>query len=421
MNPFLANLIPESNRLEASFARAGTTLLESAYAADSGFVGAFIDADEEPDWARRAARYLADEFVYDTPGRLKYFGDVLPALTDDGAGQVLANWRYALEAWEAGGRQGPEPYSNFQAYGSCVDCSAAEHESGLLGWRAVRPEYREEWRHAAAWYKYAERGYCSDGWNGSGIATVARRVGVAFRTRYEIDGHTVDFTDNAENERIVARTWCRSGIPSWLKTYTAQHHAYEDGAITRWQGGIKALRTLFAAGGVLHTSGRRTSGGSKPFTIGSVGPHMQSAVGCDDSDEFRKFCRDVIKVAPRENDFPVVLHQTWGAGWRGECADKYWPGWWGLKPQGAWVWWASDVLNRLSCDYAWLPLVKGFSREEPEPQPERAPEIGGELYAERVGDRVAIRGELALDKWRYIAVPVTAGGTRFRIIPKPEL
>ena len=147
MNPFLANLIPDSNRLEVAFARAGTktNLLEAAYAPDSGFIGAFIDADGQPSWARRAARYMADEFLYDTPGRLKYFGDVLPGLTDDGAGKVLANWRHALEAWEANGRQGPAPFSNDQDYGSCTDASAAEHECSLFGWRAARPEFREQW------------------------------------------------------------------------------------------------------------------------------------------------------------------------------------------------------------------------------------------------------------------------------------
>lgn len=430
-NLFLANLIPESNRLEVAFAarNVATALLQDLYAPSSGFVGVFLDEEGQPDWARRAARYLADEFLHDTPGKTKLFGDVLSSLTDDGAGQCHPNWRYALDAWIAGGRKGVEPYSAQQDRGSCVDASCGEHETALFGYRAAKmPEVNEEYRHAAAWYKYAERGYCSDGWNGSGIATVARRVGAAFRMKYALDGHEVDFTDDDANEQLVARTWCRTGIPTWLKEHTSQHHAYQDGAITKFEGGVQELRALFAAGGVIHTSGTRTSGGSKPFTIGSVGPHMQSGVGCDDSDQFRQFCQDVIGVKSRADDFPVVMNQTWGSGWRGECADQYWPSWWGPQPQGAWVWWASDVIDRLNCDYAWLPRVQGFPRATPAPVPiptpvGKAPEIVGALRAEQLPAGIAIRGELSLtldsQTWRYIAVP--AGGREYRLEEKPQL
>jgi len=429
-NAFLANLIPDSNRIEVAFANraAATSLLEGLYAESSGFVGVFIDEDGQPSWARRAARYLADEFMHDTPGRIKLFGDVLSTIGDDGAGQCLPNWRYALDAWIAGGRQGVEPYTAQQDYGSCVDASCGEHETVLTGYRAAKmPEVNEEWRLSSAWYKYADRDYCSDGWNGSGIATVAKRVGMAFRTKYEIGSNSVDFTDDDANERTVARTWCRSGIPAWLKEHTSKNHAYEDGAITQFDGGVKELRAMFAAGGVIHTSGTRTSGGSKPFTLGRVGPHMQSGIGCDDSDEFRKFCKDVIGVSPRANDFPVVMNQTWGSGWRGECADKYWPSWWGPKPQGAWVWWASDVINLLSCDYAWLPRVKGFQRTTPlPPTPDptkRAPVLVGHLRAEPLPHGIAVRGEISLTQadrtWYYIAVPT--GDGLYALEEKPQL
>jgi hypothetical protein len=394
IDQFLSRLIPEDNLADLRFAHAAwskpdvmAALYDYAPAADrdvlrqSRFIGVFIDADTEPQWARRAARYLHDQFTHEAQTRVKLFGDVLPSIADDGAGKCLVNFRHAMDLWEAGGRQGVEPYTAEQDYGSCVDASVGEHECSLFGWRAVRLEFREEWRHSSAWYKYAERGYCSDGWNGSGAATAAYKVGCAFRIPYAIGGNSVDFNGDDENERIVARTWCRSGVPSWLKSYTLANHAYEDGAITRFQGGVKELRAAFAAGGVIHTSGTRTSGGSRPFTIGSVGPHMQSAVGCDDSDEFRKFCREAIGVTPRADDFPVVLMQTWGKGWRGECADAYWPTWWGRKPQGAWVWWASDVIKRLSCDYVWLPRVKGFpaSNPPPPPPPSGLPRIDGVL------------------------------------------
>lgn len=470
-NTFLRDLIPESNRIEVAFASrpAATELLQSLYDAGSGFVGVFIDADDQPTWARRAARYLRDEFRHDTPGKVKAFGDVSRMLAD-GGGQCLPNFRHALDAWFARRRQGVEPYTLQQDRGSCVDASGGEGETGLVGWRAAHPAILtsrgnvvEQYLHPCGWYQYGNRGYCSDGWNGYGRATVARKVGIAFRVKYAIGDNSIDFTDDDQNEQIVARTWCRSGIPAWLAGHTAANHGYEDGAITEFQesGGKAEMLKLFAAGGFLHTSGTRTSGGAKPFTIGSVGPHMQTAAGCDDSDNFRTFCRGVLDVPPRADDFPVIIHQTWGAGWRGECADKYWPfgtdasgkvwtmadvkaaqeaaaftdqtlaelnaGWgWGWKPQGAWVWWASDVLSRLSCDIAYLPRVKGFPSTEPSPAPPpstRAPEILGALRAEPLPAGIAIRGELSLTHagttWRYIAVP--AGDRSYRLEEKPRL
>jgi hypothetical protein len=370
---------------------------------------------------------------------------------------------------------GLRPYGKAQNYGSCVDASCAEHEDSLFGWRAAHPAFlrdrgqkREIWKHSAAWYKYCERGYCSDGWNGSGCASAAYKVGAAFTIRYEIGSNSIDFSDENDNERIVARSWCRSGVPSWLKDYTLEHHSYEDGAITRFNGGIKELLTLFANGGVIHTSGTRTSGGSKPFSIGSVGPHMQSGVGGDDSDFFREFCQQTIGVSPRDDDFPVIMNQTWGPGWRGECADRYWPfgmdadgrvwtqadinqamqagianldffnqfndTWgWGPKPEGAWVWWASDVLRRLSCDYGWLPWVTGFPTDDPiPPEPSLAPKFNdGTLFAVTEDGRIIIESTPGKEPkltipanhpggtFAYVTKPV--GNDRFVLVPKPDL
>jgi hypothetical protein len=423
----LANLIPDSNVFSVPLLprNAGkANVLESLYSYEvpNRFCGAFFDSDECPDWARRIARYNRADFHDNTPGRLKRYSEIASSL-ESGEGQSFPTFRHALDAWIAGGRQGVEPYTCNQDYGSCVDACTAEQESALLGWRAARSEFNEEWKYASAWYKYADRGYCSDGWNGAGVAAVARRVGVAFRIKYDLPGGSVDFTDDNKNEQIVARQWCRSGIPAWLKTHTQANHAYEDGAITEFDGtSVADVRAVLNAGGVLQTGGTNTSGGSRPFTIGRVGPHMQTVVGGDDSESFRKFCNDVIGVKPRDNDFPVVFNQTWGAGWSGECADRYWPDWWGTKPQGAWVWWASDLLRYFRGDiWAWLPRVKGFARTTPPPPPPPTPTIpiNGTLSAEQVGSIIAIRGTLESQGKFYIVEPDGAG--KYRVVPKPVL
>ena len=451
---FLQKTIPEDNVVDLMFAKgtpAQMTSLEALYDPATKLILCFSADDEEsPDWARKAGKYLDDQFTSPDNGEgphTKLFGDVIPKLYDDGAGKVNMNCRHALEFWKEH-NQGLAPYKKSQGYGSCVDASCAEHEDALFGYRAAHPEFlrernqkREIWKYSAAWYKYANRGYCSDGWNGSGCASVAYKIGAAFTIKYEVGGNSVSFEDENKNERIVAREWCRRGVPDWLAEYTQEHHAYEDGAITRFQGGRSELRRLFANGGVIHTSGRRTSGGSKPFSIGSVGPHMQSGVGCDDSDDFRRFCESTIGVRPRDDDFPVVMNQTWGGGWRGECADRYWPfgtdlegkiwswydfknamasgrlsfsmlsmfddGWgWGPKPEGAWVWWASDVLNRLSCDYGWLPWVTGFPTDDPVPPPPGDhPPIHDFLYIEDDIVEGEVRLELPDKMYKYVCIP----------------
>jgi len=412
MNQVLANLIPDDNvadmRLFGDVGNGGGNIMaDVVYSPSSNFIGTFIDDDESPSWARISARYLDDEFLHDTPGRIKYFGDVLPQLENDGAGECWPVFAAGFAAWERANQPCPPPYARDQDRGSCVAMSAAEHMAALLGWRIIHGGFDEVYKFDPSCLWYAGRGYCSDGWNGGGCASIALRTGAVFRTIYGSGSNSVDLRDEDGDEQVAARTWCRTGIKSWLSDISSKAHPFEDGAITRWQGGMKELRALFAAGGVIHTSGRRTSGGSKPFTIGSVGPHMQSGVGCDDSDDFRRFCQDVIGVQPRDDDFPVVMNQTWSTElgqWRGECAPQYWPEWWGRQPAGAWVWWASDVLSRLSCDYAWLPRVKGFLSDSPLP-PTPTPNLTGEMYAEQVGDIIAIRGVTSLDEHRWIAIP----------------
>lgn len=459
MSDYLRRLVPDSNRLEVAFAshnhnHAGK-LLEAMYAEVSGFVGAFLDRDDQPTWARRAAEYLKHEFFDDTPGRIKLFSDMEPALAV-GDGGTYINCRHALNMWVKGGRKGPMPFGLFQDYGSCVDACKAEGCDTLLGWRAAQPSFREVFLHPAAWYDYANRGYCSDGWTGSGSATQARRNGLAFRIKYDLAGNSVDFTDDDKNEQIVARTWCRTGIPDWLLNHTRANHAFEDGAITAFNTGVPELLKVFKAGGFVHCGGTRTSGGSRPFTPGRVGPHMQTGHGGDDSDNFRKFCQDVIGVPAKPNDFPVAMGQTWGPGWSGECADRYWPfgtdasgkvwtmadvktglsagtiddaftfdlqtRWgWGWKPEGAWVCWASWLLQDI--EYAWLPMVRGFPGT-PSPEPvSQHPQIVSRVRVDQVGQVPAVRGGVALtlDGKLYEWIYTPNGDSTYSLIPKPSM
>lgn len=369
----LAGLIPTSNviSIPAMFGAGALTALQAAYNPDvSSFIGVFLTNNPDmPKWAKDIAEWDKREFHKDNPNKITLFGDVCPELAGaNGENEAFPNWRYAIEQWIANGRIGVEPYTCNQDYGSCVDASASEHTTTMLGYRAAIPSLQEKYIDAAAWYWYGDRGFCSDGWTGSACASVALRRGIAFRKKYVIGSNEVDFTDDNKNENIVARQWCRNGIPSYMSDYTQTNHPFEEGSITEFNGGIVELRTLLANGGVLHTGGVKTSGGSKPFQVGRVGPHMQSVIGGDHSENYRKFAKDVIGVTLLENDFACVFHQIWGAGWSGQTAKEFWPDWWGPQPEGAWTWKASDVIRYFAGDmYAWLPRFKGIKDESPVP------------------------------------------------------
>jgi hypothetical protein len=404
----LSHLIPSRNTFSAEPMTPATSavVLSSLYSDSGGFVGAFCaNSERGPTWANRVANYDRDEFRHDTPGNIKRFSELPTARIQPGAGKGQRSivWRHALEQWRKNGSEGPLPFSCYQDYGSCVDAEASERITAMAGWRAAQPTLRERFRRAAAWYRYANRGFCSDGWSGWACAKVALQIGVAWRQKYD-EG---DFEDDDKNEQIVARTWCRNGVPKSLAERTQREHPHKDGSITDFDGGMEGLRDVLLAGGTIATGGVVTSGGSRPFTPGRVGPHMQGIGGFDDTDEYRKFIKDRMGYTLPENDFALVFNQTWGEGWSGECADQYWPDFWGEKPQGAWVCLASWALRNFEGDMlAWLPDFVGVADPNPvPPNPVPPPAPPGPIPP----SGVVVGGQVTLNGKAYI------------LVPKPEL
>lgn len=413
MHP-LANLIPSSNAfaIPAGLRAAGPTL-EGFYSPASRFVGAFCTNSEAgPEWANRIARYSRDEFHANSPGKQKRYGDVHSSLSRADSGDYLV-YRHALELYNPADGQ-IEPYTAFQDYGSCVDACFGELGTSFVGWRARQPQLRERYRVACAWWLYAFRGYCSDGWDGFSLATKARQYGIMFREKYTNGSTTVNFFDDNANEQYVARGVCRSGPPDWL---LAQAHPIDDGANFEFESlDVSDALDVFAAGGGLHFGGVRTSGGSRPFTYGPVGPHQQSAKGASNSEATRRFCQDTIGVKLADNDAAVVCGQTWGPGWSGECAAKYWPPHFGPKPEGAWIASLSWLLKTFRGDIiGWLPRIKGFTDPNPpapptptpHPVPTPVPPVPGPA------DRVSIEGTLS--------VKIGDRTHSFIVVPKPTL
>ena len=383
----LAKLIPASNSFQlTAMSPDRADVLERIYR--DGFAGCFLEEWETASNLTRVAKWDRDEFMYDTPGKRKWFSDVVDSL-GDGDGECHINTKPAFEAWQRDGQGDRHPFRIYQDYGDCVDASLVELFAQFLGVRSNDPTSREVFRYLPAFYAYAERGYCQHGWTLSAAATVYRRIGLCLAKQIEVAGNTLDWRAEDASENAVAREYCRRGLPTWLTEWTAKTFPFEDGAITRFDCDRTSLKKLFAAGGGLHTGGTRTSGSSKPFVVGRVGPHAQSFVGYDDSEQCRQFYTS-LGFRYKDDDFPVVAHQTWGGGWSKEVGDPYWPSWWGPKPQGAWVWLASQLCDHLGGgSYAYLPMVKGFPSDDPQPDPDPVPDpmkvptfVGGDLIVD---------------------------------------
>lgn len=380
-NPNAAK-IPASNvlSLPAMLAASGNAAMEMAYsyqpsgmsaAVRSSFVGSFCRKnDDMPSWARDYAQWDYENFLKNTPGKLKRYSDIDSQLAAGDALDYL-NYVAAWDMWDKDGRVGPEPYTTQQDYGSCVDASTTELLTALLGYRASIPANRERFTRPAAWYFYANRGYCGDGWYFGALAAVAMQTGMALRQPYTYGSKSVDFTGDDQNEQVVARTWCRGGIPDDMEAITRATMPFEDGAFVEFDSSRPMdMLKVFAAGGGFNTGGTNTSGGHKPYTVGRVGGHEQSSVGALNSEAWRKFSQDTIGVKLADDDFAVVMNQTWGAGFSGEVGDQYWPSWLGHKPQGAWIWKMSDIIRYFRGDiWCVLPRFKGVPDPNPQPVP----------------------------------------------------
>jgi hypothetical protein len=409
----LAHLIPVSNQFSVPTLRSNAMALTNAVEAiyDSGeFQGCFIE--DAGGWQARIVRYDNDEFMAETEGP-KLFSEIhdsIPANEGDG-GHVYS--QLAFDAWQRDGKGSEQPYSIFQDSGICVDSSNVEMKWGLIGYLVAKSGGRFSMPWGPAHYAYAERGSCGQGWTLGACATVNQRVGICPAMLIEVGGNRLDFDGENKHERTVTSTWCRSGIPSWLKSWTVENFSFASDAITMFDGGLDALFKLFQNGGQLHHGSNATSGGSSPDSWKRIGGHAQTTFGGDKSERTVRFFSDLGYRLKDSRDFWVPTHQTWGS-WSGQTAAKFWPPWWGPQPQGAWVSRASSLLSNVRGMYAYLPRFKWFSGSGPvvpPPFPTGGITLDGTLRADNGSP---IRGTLTATckdgQNQFIIVPDGSGG-----------
>jgi hypothetical protein len=290
---------------------------------------------------------------------------------------------------------------------------------GLIGYLVSKSAGKFSMPWGPSHYAYAERGSCGQGWSTSACATVNSRVGICPAMPIEVGGNRLDFDGENKHERTVTSTWCRSGIPAWLKAWTVERFAFAPEAITQFDGGLDSLLKRFSAGGHLHHGSNATSGGSTPDSWKRIGGHAQTTFGGDRSERTVKWFTDLGYRLTVPGDFWVATHQTWGSSFSGAAAAKFWPAWWGPQPQGAWISRASSLLDNVRGTYAYLPRFAWFPGSGPvtPPPPSSAITMDGSLYAK---GGIPISGILTAkcgpDQQEFIIVPTGTGA--YKPIPK---
>lgn len=310
------DLVPSNNRLDyylkvtpAKFGESYQTVkqkmgqaLFEAYR--DGFVGCFINDSEQPDYAKKIARFEHDRFVSEAPYP-SFSANCNVLSTNAGKGKRAINWNFALKL-------DPTAFDGAQNYGNCTFASMGwEGVTALMGTRVLGMKKEESWKakHGCAWY--STRGHCGAGSALSQAASAMLHLGLQLRLPY-LNGK-YDFTNEDDDERYGASTWCRSGPPSDLIEVTSKNKmktiTYMDDT------SVEACMDVLNNGGTIHTGSNWTGTDGDP--IGSrrrIGAHAQMCLGYDDTDEFKDWYKE--KTGKTLNEPVFITGQTWG------CYDK---------------------------------------------------------------------------------------------------
>lgn len=405
-----ADLIPDQDFSLSAIpgGRTKAAALDAAYR--NGLSGCWIPGEDSS--MEKVVRYAEHE-LRDTLGRNSFTFDraiesQLTADTDTEYGYVAS--KDAYEQWESGADELADDwlFGVQQNWGDCVDAHLVEILQGLLGTRAADPENYEVFRWLATWWSYAFRGYCSHGWSIYDAANVILKHGYCLAMP-EIAG--IPYLTEQQGETAVARSWCRSGPPRAMQDFVdSMGWRFEPGAITKFDGGVDALKDVIRLKGQVSTGSNCTARNGIPGEIKRIGGHAQGLFGGEWSDRILEWFASKGIRRFSEDDFPCVVHQTWSLGtnqWSGETDDKYWPPWWGPKPPGAWILSARQAVSSLfRSAVVYLPQLKGTPKEGPPSPPEPKPEtVHGKLYVNEWG----ISGDISVDTddgdASYIFVP----------------
>jgi hypothetical protein len=304
----------------------------------------YLDQPGEPEWVRAIAREEAARFDHLSRGVPRPVAGNFPR---GGRGKRAVYWNYALR-WD----DDPTPcYSIRQNMGNCTAASGGDVTYTLLYGVAVYKLGRSyQWRGCGSSSFYMFRGHRSAGMALSTLATAHNRYGTPWRISYP---GGPDLTDT-----ITDQNYGRDNSSSQPAGFLAQTSKCPTGRIERFSGGVDEAIAVLFAGGALHTGSTATWSSGNPIgRAANVGPHAQTCIGYDDTDEMKQ--RFGI-------DEPLFFFdQTWGGSVTSYVKSGWVEEWWGRRTDGIGIipWSAARRLIQATC-YAYYPDgLTGFPQE----------------------------------------------------------
>jgi len=327
----------------------GTADYDPEAAAMAGQIGCYLDEDGQPAWAREKAR--EGDAAFAAAGGQDTERAFPRSFAGEGKGKRAVYWNYAL-------RFDGDPLQVFaikQITGNCVAASAGDVAlTHLLGVSIFLLKKPYEWEGPGSTVFYSRRGHCGQGANLGTIAAAHLEDGAAYRKVYA--GGKYDLRDTIADQKLGMQQ-CRNPKSSLADLWTETRRT-PVGNVARFEGGAAEAMDILYAGGALHTGSTATASrdGDPVCSGGRVGPHAQTCIGYDDTEEFRQWYRQQTGKTLTE---PVFLFdQTWGDA---PYVKSNWPAHlWGKQTRGMFVLRWTDAKRLIGGGtYAYWPDLKG--------------------------------------------------------------
>lgn len=322
----IGHFAPISVPLQMGVRRIASEITADAYR--RGFVGCFTDDNNQPEWARKIARYRGDIFMHetDTPMLEDQF-NIHGVVLKSGEGKRGFPLNLARQF-------NPICLMGNQNYGNCTACSLTWDLLNLLNaiqiaHKGAAFSFGDPFGTAVV---YACRGYSGQGMALSDAAWAVTNNGPSRRKKY-CDGK-YDFRDEDVDEAF-GNKYGRSGPPSDLTDETKEESRVikvgDAGSMDK-----EKLKDFLYNGALIHHGGTLTGSrtGDPICRLTGVGGHAQTTLSYDDTDE----CRDRLKLS--KGEYVVFNQNTWGdyysiSNWQEDLWGPYVPGTWPILASDA--------------------------------------------------------------------------------------
>lgn len=349
------HLLPESEKIEAGKLNSHPRL------------GIYLDIPEQPEWARRIARWAKDEARANVRCTWRTEDAIPGKLQGVGKGKRALLFALAM-------RISPTLFKGAQQFNNCAAwCKRANAGCAMAYDIAAKGDLQEYPADPGTAVCWSFRGSRYDtGMTLDQCVWVAHNCGIQLRTSYL--GGKYDLTKQADDENSGYK-WGGFGAPKDLLEAIAANRIEQVGEVSEEQ----AVQDALYLGGSIMTGSSYTARDGDPISpLTTIGGHAQALIGYDDTDEFRAWYKQV--TGKTLTDWVGVFDQSWYPNW---ITVEDWPEHlWGPRPEGAFVLTGQDTMKlirqsaKYSADSGSARVFRGTLGFEPK----TLPDWGSQFY-----------------------------------------